>query len=626
MCGIVGILSSRAPVDQRRVLAMRETLRHRGPDDAGFWGSPDGQVGLGHRRLSILDLSEAGHQPMADPAGRVAVVYNGEVYNVLELREELQARGVRFRSHCDTEVLLQAYLAWGEECLSRLDGMFAFALWDAERRTLLAARDRAGEKPFFYHHSGGALRFGSELKALLADRDLPRRLDPQALNHYLAFGYVPGSRSMLAGFAKLPPGCLLRYRPDEDRLEVRRYWSLPAAEPPHEADADALAERLEELLVTSVKRRLLADVPVGILLSGGVDSSLVTAAAAQAAPGTVRTFTITFPGHGRYDEGPYARAVAEHFGTEHTELPAEPASVELLPELARQVDEPMADSSLIPTYLVSRLIRHHATVALGGDGGDELFGGYPGHGWVQRMARQRRFLPRPVRELARSGLSRALPAGLFGRNYLLGLLADLPGSCVQINLFFDPLHRARLLRPLAGKPGRAGLDAPERAKLALQAGRTSALQRMTALDFGSYLPEDILVKVDRASMLTSLEVRAPFLDPAIIDFAFQAVPDALRATAGETKILPRRLAGRLLPTSLDLQRKQGFSLPLEAWFRGRWGAFCREVLLDAPGDVFDREMVHRLLAGQRGGRRHTQRLFAMTMFELWRAEYEVTVG
>jgi asparagine synthase (glutamine-hydrolysing) len=397
---------------------------------------------------------------------------------------------------------------------------------------------------------------------------------------------------------------------------------LPVDGPPDDADAAELTERLHDLLRDSVRRRLVADVPVGILLSGGIDSSIVTAAAAEVSTAPVKTFTIAFPGHGSHDESPYARLVAEHFGTDHTELTAEATTVDLLPELAAQFDEPMADSSMLPTFMVSRLIRRHATVALGGDGGDELFGGYPFHQLIQKL-RWMRSVPRILRRAVRPVADRWFSLGKHGRNAALAALADLPGAVAQTNKFFDPRYRDMVLAgPLRDRPT-ANRLAPEARRLANQRPFETPLRRMTAMDFRTYLVDDILVKVDRASMLTSLEVRAPLLDPRIIEFAFSAVPDDLRATPHAKKILPRRLAERLLPPQLDLHRKQGFELPLQDWFRGRWGDFARDVLAEASPDILNRTFVERLVTQQQGGRRHTQRLFALTMLELWRRHYDI---
>ena len=621
MCGIVGYASVNTPLDRSLLLRMRDTLSHRGPDDADAWWSEDGLVALGHRRLAIIDLSTAGRQPMADSSGRLQIVFNGEIYNYQEVRRELETRNHVFRTATDTEVILEAYLEWGDDCLRRLNGMFAFALLDTARRRLLLARDRAGEKPLFYRHHNGTITFASELKALLADPSCPRVLNVEALDFYLAFGYVPGDRCLLSGIQKLPQGHSLVFDLSSGAARTERYWELPPLAAAVE-DEEELITELEAILLDSVRLRLIADVPVGIMLSGGVDSSLVVAMAARVSSRRVKTFTISFPGYEGFDEAPYAREVARHFDTEHVELAAEMATVDLLPELARQYDEPIADSSMVPTYLVSRLIRREATVALGGDGGDELFGGYWQHTWVQQQARVGGWIPRPAKRLARSAVSRLLPVGTMGRNYLFGLTADGPMNIVQFNVFFDEDARQRLLAPLGAARPRRG--APEAYKVGLCGDRESPLQQATALDFRTYLVDDILVKVDRASMLCSLEVRAPFLDPRLIEFAFGKVPDRLRATAHERKILSRRLAERLLPGTLDLRRKQGFALPLRKWLKGDWGRYIEDVLTGGEADLFDRRVVRQLLAGQRGGFSNMQRLFSLTMIELWRREYRIT--
>ena len=621
MCGIVGHVSLNTPCPPDLLLQMRDSLRHRGPDDAGEWRSDDGLVALGHRRLAIIDLSPAGRQPMADSSNRLQIVFNGEIYNYQEVRRDLEARGHAFRTATDTEVILEAYLEWGDDCLRRLNGMFALALYDRTRRRLLLARDRAGEKPLFYRHEHGTMVFASELKALLVDPQCPRILNPEALDFYLAFGYVPGDRCLLNGIHKLPQGHVLVFDLASGDVQTARYWELPQPASGAIPQDDELVAQLEEILLDSVRLRLISDVPVGIMLSGGVDSSLVVAMAARVSSRRVKTFNISFPGYGSFDEAPYAREVARHFGTEHVELAAEMATLDLLPELARQYDEPIADSSMVPTYLVSRLIRREATVALGGDGGDELFGGYWQHSWVQQQARVGAWIPRPAKRLARSAVSRLLPVGTLGRNYLFGLTADWPMNVVQFNVYFDEDARHRLLAPLgAARPVRG---TPEAYKAGLCADRESPLQQATALDFRTYLVDDILVKVDRASMLCSLEVRAPFLDPRLIEFAFRDVPDHLRATAHERKVLSRRLAARLLPPTLDLKRKQGFALPLRKWLKGDWGRYIEDVLTAPEADLFDRRIVRHLLAGQRGGFSNMQRLFALTMIELWRREYRI---
>jgi asparagine synthase (glutamine-hydrolysing) len=617
MCGIVGIAGEHLP-SRELLIRMRDALRHRGPDDEGAWWSADGRVALAHRRLSIIDLSPNGRQPMSDGTGRLHIVFNGEIYNYRDLRSELQKRGHRFRTATDTEVILEGYLEWGDDFMTRLNGMFALAIYDANLHRLLIARDRAGEKPLYYRCHSGTIAFASELKALLADPDCPRELDAEGLDFYLTYGYVPGSRCLLAGFHKLPQASALSFSVDSGDVRTWTYWSLPHPENRAHREPDLIAE-LERLLEDSVRLRLIADVPVGVMLSGGVDSSLVTALAARASSRPVKTFTISFPGHRKHDEAPHARAVARHFGTEHIELAAEPATVDLIPALIRQFDEPIADSSMVPTHLVSRLIRSEATVALGGDGGDEVFGGYMHHSWAQQQGRMGGWIPGPARKVARAAVSNLLPIGTKGRNYILGLTAERPYNIVQFNVLFDADARQRLLR----QPGSwAGSGRPEAWKAELCADRRSVLQQTTALDFRSYLVDDILVKVDRASMLCSLEVRAPFLDQRIIEFAFRDVPDHLRATRFERKILLRKLAARLLPQSLDLERKQGFSLPLRKWFTGDWGRYMKDVLT-SEDTIFDRHVVMQLFTAQRAGFTNMHRLFALTVFELWRREYRI---
>jgi asparagine synthase (glutamine-hydrolysing) len=621
MCGIVGVASQAAHLERAWLAAGAQALRHRGPDDGGEWWSADGRVGLGHRRLSIIDLSPAGHQPMRSADGRLCIVFNGEIYNFQDLRLELQALGHAFRSDTDTEVILAAYSEWGPECLQRFNGMFALALYDSERRRLFIARDRAGEKPLFYTRSAGELRFASELKALLADPKVPRRVDPDALDCYLTMGYVPGPLCILQGMNKLPPAHALLFSLDSGDTKIWRYWEPPETRVDSaEADETALVDELESLLEDAVRRQLVADVPVGVLLSGGVDSSLVTAMAARAAP-HVKTFTIRFSGHAAHDETEHARLIARHFGTDHVELDAAEATVDLLPALARQYDEPIVDSSMIPTFLVSRLIREHCTVALGGDGADELFGGYPHYNrmlWLQNKPGR---IPLPLRACIAGASARILPTGFKGRNWLYGLGGDLRRGVPQVALVYDRVSRAKLLHAGAGSTLNA-----ERIREARIPVAPDLVQRATRLDFANYLPEDILVKVDRASMLCSLEVRAPFLDHRVIEFAYGKVPTRLKATESTRKVLLKSLTTRVLPEGFDRHRKQGFSIPLASWLeKGPWRKVFREILLESEDSFFDRDAARALLDGQARGRSNSERLFALVMLELWRREYRVTL-
>mgnify|MGYP001265739824 FL=1 len=623
MCGLVGIVSTTPQINRAWLARGRDAMTHRGPDDKGEWWSSDGRVGLAHRRLSIIDISPAGHQPMHDVHGKLCIIFNGEIYNFSELREQLISLGYEFKSQSDTEVILSAYREWGTNCLERLNGMFAFAIFDAEQQTMFLARDRAGEKPLFYHYVNGVLHFASELKALLADPLLPRRIDPKALDCYLAMGFVPDKLCILRGFNKLPPAHAMLFDQKTGLTKVWCYWQLPelVSDIPNKVDETALLDELETLLEDVVRRQMIADVPVGVLLSGGVDSSLITAMATRISS-QVQTFTIGFPGHGKLDETDHARVIAQHFGTRHTELMAEHPTTDLLPRLARQFDEPMVDSSMIPTFLVSQLIRQHCTVALGGDGGDELFGGYGHYSRLQLMQKKLMLIPSPLRRCIALTAKKLLSDGFAGSNirrWLIALGQNLEHELPQIATCFDSDTRKKLMKDSLGY----GYMAEEiyRNQVPLN---SDLLQRATRMDFTSYLAEDILVKVDRASMLNSLEIRAPLLDFRLIEFAFGKVPSFLKANEYDKKILLKRLTSRILPLEFDRQRKQGFSIPLDKWLRS--GPFCelfREVLCDARCG-FDSEIIGDLLRRQDRGDSNGERLFALVMFELWRREYDVT--
>jgi asparagine synthase (glutamine-hydrolysing) len=615
MCGIAGIASRRRVTDRQWLNAGCAAMAHRGPDDSGVWWSPNGNVGLGHRRLAIIDLSPGGHQPMHDQANHLSMVFNGEIYNYVDLRDILKAKGHKFQTQSDTEVVLAAYAEWGLECLSHLNGMFAIALYDAKKGLLFLARDRAGEKPLFYSATGSEIRFASELKGLFADLSFSRKIDPAALDCYLAMGYVPGEGCMLQGVRKLPPAHALTFDVRSGKTDVWRYWRMPPAPDFDGHDDESLVEELEGLLADSVRRQLVADVPVGVLLSGGVDSSLVTAMAARASS-RVKTFTVGLQGHGKFDEASYARLVANHFGTEHIELQAGDTSPDILNLLARQYDEPLVDSSMIPTFLVSRLVRQHCTVALGGDGADEMFGGYEQHKRILLLKSRVERVPLSFRRFFAAAGDAALPTGFRGLNWIRALGVDFDTQLPFIATHFGPRERRALMGPDWKTPADKIRDArvPPAADL---------LQRDTRMDFENYLPEDILVKVDRSSMLASLEMRAPFLDFRISEFAFGKVPGRLKASSTERKILLKRLCRKVLPPQFDANRKQGFSIPLPGWLKaGPWRDFFSDVLLD-PKCTFDRQVVSDLIEGHGTRRNNSERLFGLTLFELWRRSYKV---
>ena len=627
MCGICGQAFKRKPCNPEIIALMNPTMSHRGPDDSGLWLSDDAAVALAHRRLSVIDLTESGHQPMQYEEGVFTIVFNGEIYNYLDLKNELISRGRIFKSSSDTEVVLASYSEWGVDCLKRFNGMFAFGLYDSVKRTILLARDRAGEKPLFYSDRETGFSFASELKALMADRNVPRKLNPVALDCFLALGYVPGELCILEGIKKLPPAHALVHEVDTGKTRTWRYWSLPQYQEDKEindrSNDSSLIDQLEFLLGDSVRRQLVADVPVGILLSGGIDSSLVTALAMRG-PSKIKTFTVRFPGYGAYDETEHARLVANHFGADHVELEADASSVDLLPLLARQFDEPIIDSSMVPTYLVSKLVRQHCTVALGGDGGDELFGGYMHHSrlfWLQKKFGR---IPLHVRSGIAQLAREFLPIGFKGRNWLQALDVDFKKGLPLIASYFDKINRYKLINREVLDWFEVN-DAAEKIRNESVGNEYDILQRVTRMDFNNYLPEDILVKVDRSSMVNSLEVRAPWLDYRIIEFAFGKVPSSMKASEKERKILPKKLAKKLMPGNFDMERKQGFSIPLKSWLQTKdWGDFFRDVLLGSSNTIFNRTFVKALLEGQDRGRSNSERLFGLVMFCLWQKEYKVS--
>jgi asparagine synthase (glutamine-hydrolysing) len=585
-------------------------LHHRGPDAGATFEVEAAGLGLGHRRLAILDLDARSNQPMRCARTGNIVVFNGEIYNFRALRGELQRAGAEFTTTSDTEVVLAAYAAWGARCVDRFNGMFALALFDAQRNGVFFARDRVGKKPLYISTWGGELTFASELKALLAARPaLPRDLDPEALRAYFDLGYIPGALSIYRAVRKLRPAHRGWYDLAARTYSEDRYWALPSAASAPRTEADA-ADELEALLDDAVRLRLESDVPVGAFLSGGLDSSLVVALAARHAPGLV-TYTARF-GNAAFDESSMAARVAEWLGLPNVALDVDPPDASAMAQLGRQFDEPFADSSLIPTYLVSRAIARHTKVALSGDGGDELFAGYDSYRRVLHHARRAR-VPRPVRRAA-ALLHHAIPVGVPGRNFL----RHLPYAGVEFfrrigadpeSVTASPL-RAEVDAAMAALP-RDGFRGEVLDRLRGTHGDADALRLMTELDFETYLPDDVLVKVDRASMLASLEVRSPLLDYRIAEFAFR-LPADLKVRGGRQKHLLKVVAQRHLPPEFPIDRKQGFAIPAADWFRSEWGAALMDLVPD-DDPVLDRTNVARILARHRRNGREAPLLFRALM-------------
>ncbi len=628
MCGLAGLFDASLSCgeDALRETAQRmgRTLVHRGPDDDGVWVDAAGGVALAHRRLAVIDLSPGGHQPMVSASGRYVLVYNGEIYNHLELRRDLEAAGHRFRSHSDTETLVEAIDAWGcETALRRANGMLALAVWDVAQRRLTLARDRMGIKPLYYGRLGGGLAFASELKALRAAPAFQAEVDRDALALFVQHSYVPAPYSIYRHVYKLPPGSWLSFTAGDDPAAVtpRAYWDLKevaergAAEPFGGSARDAV-DQLQRLLAEAVRLRLMADVPLGAFLSGGVDSSTIVALMQQQLDRPARTFTIGFE-EPQYNEADYARRVAEHLGTDHVSLQVTPRQArQVIPQLPALYDEPLADVSQIPTFLVSQLARQHVTVSLSGDGGDELFGGYDRYALAGRIWKRIGWLPLPLRRAAAAVLPavRGL-AGPWARKVqtLAELLPLADGRQLYARLHTHWKNPAQLV-PGGRLPQTPFYDGRQ------WAGRGNLLEEMMYIDSVTYLPDDILAKVDRASMAVALEARVPLLDHHVVEFVW-TLPAELKVRGGTTKWLLRQLLDRHLPRDLIERPKVGFGVPIDSWLRGPLRDWAEDLLDEArlSGEqFFDPRPIREKWQQHQSGRQDWHYyLWDVLMFQAW---------
>ena len=653
MCGIAGYWCKHGVYGEEILSAMTNAVTHRGPDDAGFWHDPDAGLALGHRRLSILDLSPEGHQPMASVSGRYVIVFNGEVYNFSELRRDLESAGFRFRGYSDTEVMLAAIEAWGlKASVKRFIGMFAFALWDRETRLLSLVRDRLGIKPLFYGWVSGALVFGSELKALREYPGFDNPVNRNALTLLLRHNYISAPYSIYEGIYKLMPGVILqldadtafaqRSLEDLDRRTVT-YWSAreiteQAADHRYDgSEADAVRQ-LDALLRSAIGMRMVADVPLGAFLSGGVDSSTVVALMQALSDRPVKTFSIGF-NESKYDEGKYAKAVARHLGTEHVELYVTPQqTLNVIPELPCLYDEPFADSSQIPTFLVSKLARKYVTVSLSGDGGDELFSGYNRYFWGRRLWSNLGWIPVPLRARVANGL-RMVPSEFWDR--VLGIVMPLlparfrvrmPGYKVQrlaeVLCMSSPDALYRQIVSHWTNPADIVLDAHEPLTALTdpnrRANQADYTERMMYTDLVSYMPDDILTKVDRASMGVSLEARVPLIDHRVVEFAWR-LPLNLKIRNGEGKWLLRQVLYQYVPHDLIDRPKMGFGVPIDDWLRGPLRDWA-EALLDKTRlqqeGFFDPGPVRHKWEEHISGRGNWQYLlWDILTFQAWREKW-----
>jgi asparagine synthase (glutamine-hydrolysing) len=621
MCGVTGRYNFRTgrPVDAGLVVAMCDLIAHRGPDEAGVF--TDGAIGLGHRRLSIIDLTPAGRQPMTAENGLATIVFNGEIYNFLELRRDLESRGHRFRGRSDTEILLAAYQEFGVDCLPRLRGMFAFAIWDARNRSLFVARDRIGKKPLHYREDADGIAFASEAKAFFAEPSFSASPDLEAISHYLSFQYVPSPFSAFEGVRKLPPGSYLLVQDGE--ITVQRYWRLRYSPKQRIGEEDAARELLERLR-EAVRIRLVSDVPLGAFLSGGIDSSTVVALMAELSSDPVKTYSIGFD-EKEYDELPYARLVAHRYGTDHHEFIVRPDATTIIPTLVWHYDEPYADESAVPTYYLSQLTRQHVTVALNGDGGDESFSGYARYALHPRL-KQFDQLPETVRR-GMLRLTGSLPSG--GRSE--GLLArthrwaERASASREIRyarrvMHFTPELKRRLC--VGELDEMAALHNSLRIMLETFASSDASdfVDAMLDVDVNHYLPDCLLVKVDVATMAHGLEGRSPLLDHVFMEFA-ATLPAALKRRNTEGKYLLKRAVRNLVPAEILNRKKRGFGVPLEHWFRKELRGMTSELLLSGSGaarGLFNLSFVRQMLNEHANGTASWEnQLWNLLMLEQW---------
>lgn len=643
MCGFTGFLDAAKRLSgermERTVLSMAEAIAYRGPDDAGAWVDAEAGIALGHRRLSIIDLSPSGHQPMVSSNGRYVIAYNGEAYNFQEIRAELEQGGATFRGHSDTEVILEAWAAWGgERTVSRLIGMFAMAVWDRHDRSLTLVRDRLGIKPLYWGWIGDVLFFGSQPSSFTAHPQWKGEIDTLSLGGYLRHSYIAAPRSIYRGISKLEPGTLLEISATRQERKTR-YWDMRAVAVQNTrarldiSDGEA-EERLDVLLRDAVARRMVADVPLGAFLSGGIDSSTVVALMQTQSGRAVKSFSIGFEVDG-YNEAPHAKAIARHLGTEHTELYVDPHHArEVLPGMVRFFDEPFADSSQIPTYLVSEMTRKHVTVSLSGDGGDEMFAGYNRYFWGETLWRRFGYWPKAVRGLG-AGMIRSLSPSTWDRIFgvfparfhppqagdKMYKLAGILSLDSQEALYRRLVSQWENPDDVAQSPeDRSGALWDE----SIRRDIPDFMERMQFLDAITYLPDDILSKVDRASMAVSLEARVPLLDHRVVEFAW-SLPKSMKVRSGEGKWLLKQVLYRYVPKELLERPKMGFGVPIDHWLRHELRDWAEDLLDERSmreDGLFDPRPVREKWAEHLSGRRNWHYpLWNVLMFQAWKRHW-----
>ncbi len=612
MCGIAGFIDRQRDNTEQLIDAMCKIIRHRGPDDQGTWVEHNGDdgVALGMRRLSIIDVS-GGHQPIFNEDRSIVIVFNGEIYNYRELQHTLQERSHSFETNSDTEAIVHAYEEFGDDCVTHLRGMFAFALWDRKRQRLLVARDRFGKKPLNYYWDGQRLFFGSEMKSIL-QAGIPREVNRVALDEYLVYGYVPTPNTLFKNIMKLPPAHTLVY--EHGQISVRRYWNLSFESTCHDDEVTAV-ERTKALLEEAVRIRLMSEVPLGAFLSGGVDSSIVVGLMSKVMTQPVKTFSIGFEEE-EFTELPYARQVAKHFGTDHHEFLVKSDLISVLPQLVWEYDEPFGDSSMLPTYYVSKLAREHVTVVLTGDGGDEIFGGYDHYEREYNISR----IPPMMRYLL-AYASMLIPNGMRGKKRFGSMNQDLATRCVRILSRFPNDARPTMYTQDYFASVQAHDPHMRHIDLFREVSHLDILTQMQYVDAHAYLPDDILVKVDKASMFTSLEARCPLLDHQLAEYVTSLQP-SLRIHNGTLKYLLKQVGKDLLPNEILSRPKQGFGVPIKHWFRGDLTSYAHHILDSRRAQqrgIFNPHFIRDILASHANTTlvNHSSAIWTLLCLELW---------
>ncbi len=616
MCGFVGIISNQQLKIDNQFTSSLKLIQHRGPDYSNIWISDNKKILFGHNRLSIVDLTSKGNQPMF--YNKTSIIFNGEIYNFIELKKRLESKGYSFKSDTDTEIILAAYDFWGEECLKEFVGMFAFCIYDIEKNKVFLCRDRTGEKPLYYSLVKNKLYFASELKSLYCFQEINKKINKNSFDYFLSAGFSPSEDSLIDNIKKLPAGYSISYNIENSKYKIKKYWNIDSKLRKNKfINSKDQIDNFYKIFQKSVDSQLNCDVPLGVLLSGGLDSSLVTAFASNTLPG-LNTFNVAYKKYAKYDESNYANEISKFFKTNHHELIIDDVKPEILEKICSIYDEPIIDSSAIPTFLIFNEAKKYCKVVIGGDGGDELFGGYSHYNKILLLRKIKKLLPfLPYKKIS-NFFCNNLSLGSKGRHWLKLLDINLNENLPIVPIFFDKFEKNNLLL-------KKNLDIDIFTDNYLSYKNTQDLIfDNTFENFKNYLTENLLVKIDRASMANSLEVRSPFLDKNLIEFAFYNLCSKNKVSYINKKIFLKKIASNILPNNFDLNRKQGFVIPLNEWLKkGKWKDFFYDALMSSDC-FFDKKYIEKLFDFQKKGYQNGERLYGLVMISMWLKKYKIT--